>query len=87
MQYSSVVTSKGTITIPAEIRRELCIKPGQIIDIQLDKRTNTVRINPVLSLDEVRLMNQKYIKAKRPATDDDIDRAFGETSTEGNVVE
>ncbi len=50
MTYTSTVTSKGTITLPASIRKKLGITPGKVVDIQL--RGNTVSVTPQSDWDD-----------------------------------
>ncbi len=42
MQYSSNMTSKGQVTIPADIRRKLGLKPGQAVQFKLSGNVVTV---------------------------------------------
>jgi AbrB family looped-hinge helix DNA binding protein len=50
MTYTSVVTSKGTITLPARIRKELGITEGKKVDIV--RRGETITIKPQSGWDE-----------------------------------
>ena len=43
MNYTSTVTSKGTITLPAEIRARLGIEPGNEVNIELHGDTISVK--------------------------------------------
>ncbi len=41
------VTSKGQVTIPQDVRRQLGIVPGSEVDFQVDERgARLVRVNP-----------------------------------------
>ena len=42
MKYTSTITSKGTITIAAPLRRALGFKPGQKVSLTLDKNRQVV---------------------------------------------
>lgn len=53
MTYYSTITSKGQLTLPADIRAKLHIKPGQRVAIHLNERGEAV-IGPTLSLQELR---------------------------------
>ncbi len=44
MTYSSTVTSKGTITLPASIRKKLGITEGKKVTIEL--RGDTIEVTP-----------------------------------------
>lgn len=50
MIYTSTVTSKGTITLPARIRKQLGITPGKIVDIKLED--DKVLVKPQSGWDE-----------------------------------
>jgi AbrB family looped-hinge helix DNA binding protein len=45
----STVTKKGQTTIPAEIRKALCIKPGDRIAYTIADRVVTIRVHPGVS--------------------------------------
>ena len=45
MTYESKITSKGTITIAAPIRKALGLKPGQKIGLELDKDKNRILLD------------------------------------------
>jgi bifunctional DNA-binding transcriptional regulator/antitoxin component of YhaV-PrlF toxin-antitoxin module len=42
MKYTSIITSKGTITIAAPLRKALGFKPGQKVSLTLDKNRQVV---------------------------------------------
>ena len=42
MKYTTTITSKGTITIAAPLRKALGFKPGQKISLTLDKNQQVV---------------------------------------------
>ena len=68
---ASTLTSKGQVTIPAEVRRRLGLKPGD-------------RVAFVVDADEVRLVRQEtrieaafgLCKADVSLSDDDIERVI-----------
>ncbi len=57
---TTVITSKGTTTIPKEVRDQLNLKPGSRINFVFDG--TKVSIEKSLTLDEVRSANAKYIE-------------------------
>ena len=59
MRYSSTITSKGTITIPAEIRAVLGLHPGEQVGIDLDSKTGKITVKKSPTLTEVRAMNKR----------------------------
>jgi AbrB family looped-hinge helix DNA binding protein len=42
MKYTSTITSKGTITIAAPLRKSLGLKPGQKVSLTVDSNNNVV---------------------------------------------
>jgi AbrB family looped-hinge helix DNA binding protein len=42
MKYTTTITSKGTITIAAHLRRAMGFKPGQKVSLTLDKNRQIV---------------------------------------------
>lgn len=42
MKYTSTITSKGTITIAAPLRKALGFKPGQKVSLTMDKNHQVV---------------------------------------------
>jgi AbrB family looped-hinge helix DNA binding protein len=62
MKYASTITSKGTITLPAELRAELGLKPGERVGIELDPKTGQIIVKKSPTLIEVRAMNQRLMK-------------------------
>jgi AbrB family looped-hinge helix DNA binding protein len=68
---TSTLTTKGQVTIPAEVRRQLGLKPGD-------------RVAFIVNADEVRLVRQEtrveaafgLCKADVSLTDDDIERVI-----------
>lgn len=78
MNYTSTVTSKGTITLPASIRKKLGITPGKEVDISV--RGDTITVRQKGSWEEVFAFGDK-LKAdlkKRgkslPTSDDELKR-------------
>lgn len=53
MTYYSTVTSKGQMTLPADIRAQLHIETGQKVAIRMNDRGEAV-IEPAMSLQELR---------------------------------
>ena len=53
MTYYSTVTSKGQMTLPADIREKLHIKPGQRVAIRLNNQGEAV-IEPAMGVQELR---------------------------------
>lgn len=67
---TSTVTSKGTVTLPAELRRNLGIKPGDNVEIFLDESGQRLVIHKRMSLSELRVANQSHLpQGHKPVTD------------------
>lgn len=82
MTYYSTVTSKGQMTLPADIRAKLHIKPGQKVAIHLNERGEAV-IEPTLSLHELRQETYASLRS-RGVTDGQVrEMALGYKNGEG----
>lgn len=66
MTYKTILTSKGTTTIPIEIRRQLGIKPGMQISFTKTKSGEYI-IKRSRTIEEIRAMNKQALK--QAATD------------------
>ncbi|MEQ1605931.1 MAG: hypothetical protein ABL999_13790 [Pyrinomonadaceae bacterium] len=64
MAYTSTITSKGTITIAAPIRKALKLKPGQEVRLSINKNGQVV-IDPGTSFDEFEEIRKRVV-AKIP---------------------
>ena len=65
MNYTSVITSKGTITIPAEIRTKLGIKPGMAVVISDPEAGSTViTLKRQQTWQEIRQRHQDILRKK-----------------------
>ena len=78
MKYSSMMTSKGQVTVPVEIRRKLGLKPGQIVSFDLTG--DTVRIEQPdwrkqLEVLHERVRQHMERKGLKPLTDEELREA------------
>lgn len=55
------MTSKGTITIAAPIRKALGLKPGQKINLELDKKTNRVSFETGKTLEQLERIRDEVL--------------------------
>lgn len=62
MQYTTILTSKGTTTIPAEVRRKLGIKPGMYVSFSQDEESGDYKITRSQTIDEIRSINKAALK-------------------------
>lgn len=58
MTYKTILTSKGTTTIPVEIRRQLGIKPGMYVSFVQNKQTGEYTIKRSQTIEEIRALNK-----------------------------
>ncbi len=68
MTYRTILTSKGTTTIPKEIRDELGATPGMHITFTKSKTTGEFILSRAQTIDEVRAANQKALQAAGTTT-------------------
>lgn len=60
MSYETTVTSKGTITIAAPLRKALGLKPGQKVKLTLNK-DNKVVVDPGTTLEEFEALRNEIL--------------------------
>lgn len=82
MTYYSTVTSKGTITLPAEMRKKLHAKPG--VKLAIEYVNNQVVVRPAVDLDALRAKARECMRKQgiAPVTDDQITDAFAQAAIE-----
>lgn len=83
MTYYSSVTSKGQLTLPAEIRKKLNIKPGQRVEVRLGPGGNAEVVKPV-DIEDLRKRTAAHLKKHniKPLTDEELDEAIDKSFTE-----
>jgi AbrB family looped-hinge helix DNA binding protein len=79
MTYSTTLTSKGQMTLPAAFRKKLGLKPGE--QILMEMRGNEVVIQKNNWLENLRRLqeeNRTYMKKRgiKPLTDEELDDAI-----------
>lgn len=62
MTYCTILTTKGTTTIPQEIRKKLGVKSGMRIEFSQNEKGEFV-IKRAQTIDDVRKLNAKALKA------------------------
>ena len=62
MAYRSRVTSKGTATIPAAIRKQLRLKPGMVVTFIPTNQPDEVIVKRTLTIEELRVQNKASLK-------------------------
>ena len=58
MIYKTILTSKGTTTIPKEIRDQLGVKPGMLISFTRNPSTGEYVLNRAQTIKEMRQANK-----------------------------
>lgn len=59
--YSTILTSKGTTTIPKEIRDQLGVKPGMHITFTKNESTGEYVVARAQTIDEIRKANKRAL--------------------------
>jgi AbrB family looped-hinge helix DNA binding protein len=62
MTYSAKLTSKGTTTIPAAIRKRLGMKPGMFVLFEFGKDSDEVILKRSLTIKELQALNQAALE-------------------------
>ena len=81
--YEAKMSSKGQITVPAEVREFFALKDGDRVDFYIDLRTRAVRIlarNAKLA--DLKGLLGKSRGVGRQTTQADLDRAVGDYLTD-----
>lgn len=88
MVYKTILTSKGTTTIPKEIRDQLGVKPGMLISFSKNQSTGEYVLSRARTIEEIRKANKIALKeagtAHKPYTNGDgftmhVEHKFGDT--------
>lgn len=84
--YYSSVTSKGTVTLPAEARKRLGIEPGMRVVFEENAQGLVVRRVP--TIEELRSENQAYMKRNniKPLSDEELAAAVETARAESAVA-
>ncbi len=64
MTYESTITSKGTITIAAPLRKALGLKPGQKVRLSINKKKH-VEIDAGISIEEFEKQRERILRKKK----------------------
>lgn len=62
MRYETTITSKGTITIAAALRKALGLKSGQKVKLELDKNKKLL-IDPGMTMEEFEAARERLVSS------------------------
>ena len=83
MTYSTTLTSKGQMTLPAPLRKKLGLKPGEQVLVELRGNEVVIQKNNWLeNLRRIQEENKAYMKKKgiQPLTDEELDDAINDAA-------
>jgi AbrB family looped-hinge helix DNA binding protein len=89
MIYSTTVTSKGQVTLPAAFRRKLGIKPGERLKVELQGDSVVVHKDDWLSsLKKLQAKNRTYLKKHNVPilADNELDNAIDDASQQAALA-
>lgn len=66
---NTVITSKGTTTIPKMFRDRLGLKEGSVVSFEMSE-SGRLYIDPVISIEELRKKNQKVLSRNKQSFKD-----------------
>ena len=62
MTYQTIITSKGTTTIPAAVRKSLGLKPGMRVSFIQDRNSGKFELQRAHTIEEIRAINRAALK-------------------------
>lgn len=82
MTYNSTITTKGTITLPAEFRKQFGLSAGKKVTMEVSG--DKLIIKAPLSIDDIRARNQAHLKKRGliTVTDKTVDKVTAEAAIE-----
>jgi bifunctional DNA-binding transcriptional regulator/antitoxin component of YhaV-PrlF toxin-antitoxin module len=63
MTYQTIITSKGTTTIPVAVRKSLGLKPGMRVSFVQDVVSGKFELQRAHTIEEIRAINRAALKA------------------------
>jgi AbrB family looped-hinge helix DNA binding protein len=61
VKYQTKITSKGTITIAAPLRKALGLKPGQTVKLELDEKNNRILMDTGMTFKQLEELRDKIV--------------------------
>jgi AbrB family looped-hinge helix DNA binding protein len=63
MSNFATITSKGTVSVPAKIRKELGVKPGMRVQFRMNERTGNVEIVRPVDIEDLQRRTREHLQA------------------------
>ena len=90
MTYSTTMTSKGQVTVPADIRRKLGLKPGESVRFKLVQNNRVVieKNDWKQRLDELHKKTAEHLKKHniKPLSDEELDSAINHAAEQAAIA-
>jgi len=83
MKQYTTITKKGQVTIPADIRRQLGLKPGQAVRFEFRNGEAVVKVDDWRkNLAKIRRQNQQHMKKRglKPLSNQELDQAINQAA-------
>jgi len=83
MTYSTTLTSKGQMTLPAPFRKKLGLRPGEEVLVELRGNEVVIQKNNWLeNLRRIQEQNRAQMKKRgiKPLTDEELDNAINDAA-------
>ena len=62
MKFETTITSKGTITIAAPIRKALGLKAGQKVKLELDKKNHRILMDTGTTIEQIEVLRDEILR-------------------------
>jgi len=69
---NTVLTDDGKIALPAELRENAQLRPGDTLDVQIYKGTIILRKNHPLTPEQCATLLERSLSQSRPTAEDDL---------------
>ncbi|HQU94177.1 MAG TPA: AbrB/MazE/SpoVT family DNA-binding domain-containing protein [Pyrinomonadaceae bacterium] len=62
MKFETTITSKGTITIAAPIRKALGLKAGQKVKLELDEKNHRILMDTGTTIEQLEMLRDEILR-------------------------
>lgn len=90
MRYESTMTSKGTVTVPAALRKALRLEPGQKIGMELDKKSGRIVMDGGVTIEQLEKVRDEILSRlpkRKPLTGRALKEAAAKAWVDGYINE